>query len=333
MKRNEDQTTDTIHHQHDTAYKFLLSSKKLFAELLRSFINRNWAYDIKEEHVEQIPHSFVLQDFKKQEADIIYRVDLDGQDVLFYILVELQSTVDYRMPYRLLQYQLEIWRYWLDGKKHRMKNRKSFYLPPIIPIVLYNGKNNWTAKREFRHLLQNEIKFGTELLNFEYVLIDIARYTEAELLSISNTLSTVFLLDQIQDQEQLQERLSKLLQTIRQLPEEGQQKLVAWITHILRQQLPVNEPGIEQLLNNAKGAKLIMGLEKVLAEIKDSGIQTGIQAGIQTGIQRGIQIGEERGIQQAQQQIAKQMLAKQIDIALIAEVTGLSLEKIKKLHN
>lgn len=55
-----------------------------------------------------------------------------------------------------------------------------------------------------------------------------------------------------------------------------------------------------------------MGLEKVLAEIKDSGIQ----------------IGEERGMQQAQQKIAKQ-----IDLVLIAELTRLPLEKIKKLQN
>lgn len=84
-------------------------------------------------------------------------------------------------------------------------NRKSFRLPPIIPIVLYNGKQAWTASRQFA----NEDMFGTELLDFEYLLIDAARYTEEELLSLSNTVGSIFLLDQTEDQEQLLNRLGK----------------------------------------------------------------------------------------------------------------------------
>lgn len=135
-----------------------------------------------------------------------------------------------------------------------MQNRKSFNLPPIVPIVLYNVKGKWTAKHEFRQLLANEAMFGSELLNFEYLLIDVERYSEKELLLPSNTLSTVFMLDQTDDQEQLRIRLNKLMRTIQRLPEEGQQKFMTWMSHILRQQLPEHEPVIQQLLNhNMKG--------------------------------------------------------------------------------
>jgi predicted transposase YdaD len=67
-------------------------------------------------HVQEIPHSFVLQDFKRQEADLVYRVNLNSQDVVFYLLLEMQSSVDFRMPYRLLLYQVEIWRYLLQNE-------------------------------------------------------------------------------------------------------------------------------------------------------------------------------------------------------------------------
>lgn len=30
----------SVHHRHDTSYRFLLSSKKLFIELLRSFVQK-----------------------------------------------------------------------------------------------------------------------------------------------------------------------------------------------------------------------------------------------------------------------------------------------------
>lgn len=85
----------------------------------------------------------------------------------------------------------------------------------------------WTAERQFRKLLSNEEMFDSELLNFEYLLIDVARYTEEELLSLSNTIGSVFLLDQTEDQEHLLNRLGKLMNTIQQMPEDNQQKFVA----------------------------------------------------------------------------------------------------------
>lgn len=304
--------SETVHQRHDTSYRFLLSSKKLFVELLRSFIDKGWVQAVDEEHVQEIPHSFVLQDFKRQEADLVYRVKLNGQDVVFYLLLEMQSSVDFRMPYRLLLYQVEIWRYWLQNEEEALSNRKSFQLPPIIPIVLYNGKKKWTAERQFRKLLSNEEMFDSELLNFEYLLIDVARYTEEELLSLSNTIGSVFLLDQTEDQEHLLNRLGKLMNTIQQMPEDNQQKFVAWMANILLQKLPENEPSLQQFIQSVKGDAAFMGLEKILDDIERK--------------------GELKGELKGKEQVVKQMIAEQLDPDLISRVTGFSLDKIDQLR-
>lgn len=39
---NSEEHPETIHQRHDTSYRFLLSSKKLFVELLRSFVHKGW---------------------------------------------------------------------------------------------------------------------------------------------------------------------------------------------------------------------------------------------------------------------------------------------------
>ncbi|MGG4220640.1 hypothetical protein ABEW32_20760 [Paenibacillus jamilae] len=44
---------ETVHQRHDTPYRFLLSSKKLFVELLRSFINKGWVQAVNEENVQE----------------------------------------------------------------------------------------------------------------------------------------------------------------------------------------------------------------------------------------------------------------------------------------
>lgn len=310
---SSDVNPETVHQRHDTSYRFLLSSKKLFVELLRSFINKGWVQEVDEEHVQEIPHSFVLQDFKRQEADLVYRVKLSGQDVVFYLLLEMQSSVDFRMPYRLLLYQVEIWRYLLQNEEDALLNRKTFQLPPIVPIVLYNGKQKWSAEQEFRKLLANEDLFGSELLNFEYLLIDVARYTEEELLSLSNTIGSVFLLDQTEDQEQLLNRLGKLMNTIQQMPADSQQKFVAWMANILLQKLPENEPSLQQFIQNVKGDASFMGLEKILDDIE------------RRGQHKGEQIGEIKG----KQDVAKQLIRMGMDDSSIAQATGFSIQTIE----
>ncbi|MFD3272931.1 Rpn family recombination-promoting nuclease/putative transposase [Paenibacillus dendritiformis] len=311
---------NTVHHRHDTSYRFLLSSKKLFVELLRSFVQKEWVKRIDETNVQEIPHSFVLQNFKRKEADLVYRVKLNGQDVVFYLLLEMQSTVDFLMPYRLLLYQVEIWRYLMKDQEKTKGKPKAFRLPPIVPIVLYNGKRRWTASRQFRQLLANETMFGSELLNFEYVLIDVARYTEEELLALSNTIGSVFLLDQTEDQTQLLNRLGKLMHTV--------QQLVAWMANILSQKLPENEPHLRELIQNEKGGVSVMGLEKTLDAIKREGRREGRREGIREGLREGKQEGKRK----AKEEVVQQMIAENLDPELIARITGFSLDIIAQLR-
>src|SRR5690554_4250557 len=101
---------ETIHQPHDKGYKYLLSSKKLFIELLRSFIHESWVDEIEETDLVLMDKSYVLQDFSGREADIVYRLKFRNHDYIFYVLLELQSTVDYHIAFRLLLYQVEIWR-------------------------------------------------------------------------------------------------------------------------------------------------------------------------------------------------------------------------------
>ncbi len=88
----------------DKGYKYLLSVKKVFLELLRSFVRQGWVNEIDESNIVRVDKSFILQDFRDKEADLVYWIKMNDKDVIFYILMEMQSTVDFQMPYRLLLY-------------------------------------------------------------------------------------------------------------------------------------------------------------------------------------------------------------------------------------
>lgn len=65
----------------------------------------------------------------------------------------------------------------------------------------------------------------------------------------------------------------------------------------------------------------------------EKGIQLGRTEGIQLGEARGIQLGKTEGIQLGKMETARNLLRMGLDLARIAEATGLTLEKVKALKN
>ena len=98
------------------------------------------------EKLEQVNQSFIPDNLREQESDIVYLVPFRGDDVgevMIYILIEHQSTPSPVMGFRILFYMVQIWdaqrRSWEDNKVPESEWR----FRPIIPIVLYTGSRKW----------------------------------------------------------------------------------------------------------------------------------------------------------------------------------------------
>ena len=81
------------------------------------------------------------------------------------------------MPYRILEYEIEIMKSAIDIRK--VKN-KEYKLPLVIPIVLYTGKKKWDAKRYLEE--SQETLDGVEIKAGNYNLVDINDFTKEELI-------------------------------------------------------------------------------------------------------------------------------------------------------
>ena len=330
----------SVHQKHDRGYKHLLSSKQIFLEMLRSFIKRGWVDQIDEANVIKVDKSYILPDFSGKEADLVYRMKVKDRDVIFYILIELQSTVDSLMPWRLLLYQVEIWRQVMRDTSDKERERAGFKLPVIVPIVLYNGSDNWTAAPSFRQMLAGEELFEDDMLvNFSYILLDVQRYTPEDLEKLSNVIGAVFLIDRNTNLkvEELIGLFKKLAPTIDRLPEEQRQQFAIWFEQILRRfaKTNANEEEIKQVVSNIhkKGMSAVLtNLEKNLDWIEEQavlrGMEKGMEKGMELGKAKGKAEGVAEGIAEGIESIARNMLSKGMEIALIQEVTGLSKQRI-----
>ena len=99
-EESEEYHLTNLNNMHDKLFRDLLSDKKELSQFLEKYLNLK----VPEEELEKYNSSFITKNYENREADIIYK--LKGKKV--YVLIEHQSRKDNKMPYRMLNYNLEI---------------------------------------------------------------------------------------------------------------------------------------------------------------------------------------------------------------------------------
>jgi predicted transposase/invertase (TIGR01784 family) len=197
---------------------------------------------------------------------------------------------------------------------------KSFRMPYIVPIVLYNGEARWTAETELRKLFAKEELFGDKMLNFEYQLIDVNRLAEEQLLSLENAIGTVFLLDQARTRKT--DRFFHIMaEMMPKLDDEGQGYVGEWVEG----KIPNGRKYMKMFRKNMESGEPIMsGIEMWAQDRTNEGIAIGYQRGIERGIEQGIEQGAER--------FAKRMITNGFSLEVIAVNLGLSASRVQAIY-
>ena len=238
MKKKEKHKKN-IYHIHDKSYKDLYSKKEIAADLFKTLVDKKWTEYISPDNLTLVNKSYVTSDYEETEADIVYKANIKNSEVYFYILLEFQSTVDYRMPLRLLFYMCEILREYSVNAKHK-KYDKNIKIPAIIPIVLYNGDQVWDVPREFRKMIYNEELFGNNILNFKYDVFDISNdeiFTKDKLIESKNVTSAIFLLDQKMDALEFLHRIKVIALYFNALSDTEIKAIKNWIKNTVVEEL------------------------------------------------------------------------------------------------
>src|SRR5712691_6562000 len=139
----------------DRAFRRMLEDPRnlrdLVAAVLPDLVDR---FDFA--RVEILPRAFLLDDWRRRESDMLFRLPFRAEELppaLLCLLIEHQSEPDPWMPLRILLYAVlfwnEEWKQWErehpDGAPPR--------LTPIIPLVFHTGLMRWRANRTLAELL------------------------------------------------------------------------------------------------------------------------------------------------------------------------------------
>src|SRR5690606_20347039 len=130
-------------------------------------------------------------DFDSLEK-VIWRVRWGREWLYVYLLIEFQSTVDRYMAVRILVYLGLLYQDLVRTGQLAGEGR----LPPVLPIVLYNGNPRWSAPTDIADLIV-PVPGGLETYRprLRYFLLDEGRYAESELAPLRNLAATLFRLE------------------------------------------------------------------------------------------------------------------------------------------
>ncbi len=172
----------------DTGYRRLFSHREMVADLLAGFVHEPWVAELELETLERVSGSYVSDDFREREDDIIWRVRWRGRWLYVYLLLEFQSTVDRYMAVRMLVYVGMLYQDLIRAKQLT----PSGLLPPVFPIVLYNGERKWTAACEVSELVE-AVPGGLEHYRpqMRYCLLEERAYQNAELAPMRNLVAAL----------------------------------------------------------------------------------------------------------------------------------------------
>jgi len=249
----------------------------MMRELLRDFVDEGWIERLDFSTLERVNASYVSRTLMNREGDLVWKLRLrEGGTVYVYVLLELQSDVQRFMAVRLMVYLGLLYQDLID----RGELLESDKLPPVLPLVLYNGEEPWGAALELSELIA---RVGQEadvyLPRLRYRIIDESSYPLEDLEERRSAVAELFRLERNRQRAEIEQgsgRLGELLQA----PEDKELRsaFMVWIKGALFGRIDESEIpdqlGLEEFRN-----MLEKTVQQWNRELREEGRQEGRQEG------------------------------------------------------
>ncbi|BAP55356.1 putative transposase [Thioploca ingrica] len=276
---------------HDESYKLLFSHPQMVEDLLRGFVHEPWVAELDFTTLEAVKSSFVSSNLKRRDEDVIWRVRWQQRWLYLYILLAFQATPQPFMGIRVAVY---VGLFYQDLIKEQ-KLTSQDQLPPVIPIVLYNGATRWSAPTATHDLIESVAGLEQYQLQIEYLLLDEGTYSETQLAPLHNLVAALFRLENSRTEPDLQRVLESLIEWLAQDEQDSlRQAFIQWLKWVL---LPRRLPNVA-----IPEVKTLQEMKTMLAETVQQWYAQAEQQGWQQGWQQGQQEGRLEGWQQGQQE-------------------------------
>ena len=200
-------------------------------DLLAGFVPGGWVARLDLDSLERVSGTYVSDDLRDREDDVIWRVRFRDDTWLYvYLLLEFQSQVDPFMALRILVYVGLLYQD-LVRQKALLPGR---LLPPVLPVVLYNGKARWTAATELSELVAAVPGLEQYQPRCTYLLLDEARHSQEGVRLPTNLVAALFELEHSRTPEEIGQVIDRLLTWLSEPSQQSTRRAFAvWLCRVL----------------------------------------------------------------------------------------------------
>jgi predicted transposase/invertase (TIGR01784 family) len=330
-----EKTETGISKARDNSFKVIFREHELFVQFMRDFINIDILKDVKAEDIEDISERFLPLFQEGRDSDTVKRINLHGQTPLYAVcILEHESKVNFRSAFKMLQYiclVLDDYEKEAEKKEKGVSRKKGFKYPPVLPVIFYDGKDRWTAARNFFDKTELNDVFAKYIPKFEYVLVNLNEYSEQDLFKFADALSLIMLIDKIgtkEDLKLLKDLPSDYGDALRLNIPGNLTKLLSDVIIILLTRMNIPQEEIEEI------SELVQekGINKMRFDnFSGYDVQETRRVARAEGLAEGLAEGRTEGRTEERIEVAFNLKQLDTPIDVIVKATGLSAEEIEKL--
>ena len=296
----------------DSSSKIIFGDPILCSQFLRGYTGIPLLKDVQPEDIENITERYVHMFVEERNSDTVNRVRLKNIEMPFFLvsLIEHKSKVDYNVVMQILRYMVFIWE---DYEKEQerlhpgISKTKDFKYPPILPIVYYDGVDNWTASVQLRERVHLNELLREYIPDFKCILVQLNDYSNEQLLAKQDELSLIMVVNKLHeaaDFVQLGQSLNE--ENINEITAKTPEYLlsvIVCIVEILLAKLNVPSEEVESLTGLIKERNMgelfanfkAYDVQAARAEARTAGREEGLAEGLAEGLEEGRAEGREEG--------------------------------------
>ena len=133
----------------DPTYRRLFTFPRMVEDLLRAVVRGDWIDEVDFSTLRKLSADHVGDQGMQRRGDAVWRVRFRNSWLHLLVILEFQSTSDRVMALRNMEYTVLLYRE-LDRQNELPRPGE---WPIVLPVVLYNGDDPWTAPLEMRELI------------------------------------------------------------------------------------------------------------------------------------------------------------------------------------
>ena len=207
---------------------------------------------------------------------------------------------------------------------------QDFKYPPILPIVFYDGENEWTAETNFLYKTEMHDIFEKYIPKFEYELVSLKDHTVESLAKFGDVLSLFMILDKIKTPGSLSSILSAIpsdyVEHLKLNVPDHLKKLLANVIRVLLAKINVPQDEIDKIAENIHER----GVSEMFS-IENYDVQETRRIAREEGQEIGREKGREEGMEKGFLEAAVRFIEKGFSLQDVADTLKLTDSQITQL--